>query len=569
MEPVQLNPVNALLRGRTVRSSGIRFTGHIAKILIALALTGAVSACNSGPPQTETAAREGILLFGNGTEPKGLDPHIVTGVPENHVIASLIEGLVAYDPKDDLKAAPGMAETWESNADFTQWTFHLRDAQWTNGDPVTAQDFVYSWERALSPALGNEYAPMLYVIKNGERFNKGEIKDFRQVGVKALDRKTLQVTLEGSTSYFPLMLQHYSFFPVNPRAVEANGGMTNRQSGWSTFDKFVGNGPFKLKKWVTNQVLEVERNPTYWDAKTVRLNGIRFYPIDNVNSEETMFRNGMLHLTNMIFPDKIPFFRERMPEALRVDPYLGNYFYRINVTRKPFTDVRVRRALALSLNKQLIVDKVTKGSQAPATGFVPTGIPGYEASKEVHYRPDEARRLLAEAGYPGGKGFPKTEIMINTSESHRKIAEAVQELWKRELGINVGIYNQDWKVYLDNQSTLNYDMARAGWIADYVHPSTFIDMFTTGNGNNDTGWSNKRYDALVDAARTAQSEDARIKLMHQAEDILLQDMPVIPIYWYTRVYLKDPRVMGWYPTLLDNHPYKYVWLKVDEPGTKK
>ncbi|MGN3974232.1 peptide ABC transporter substrate-binding protein [Tsuneonella sp. SYSU-LHT278] len=555
------NQVNVLRRGRHGRTAGIGFLRHLAGLLFALALTGAIAACNSGPPETEKAAAEGILLFGNGSEPKGIDPHLVTGVPENHIISALIEGLVAYHPTNDLEAAPGMAERWESNADFSEWTFHLRDAQWSNGDPVTAQDFVYSWKRMLSPELGAEYAPMLYVIRNAEKFNKGEITDFGQVGVKAIDAKTLKVELEGSTSYFPLMLQHYSFFPVNPRAVEEHGGMTDRQSGWSTRENFVGNGPFRIKQWVTNQVLEVERNPTYWDAETVKLNGIRFYPIDNVNSEETMFRNGRLHLTNTVFPDKIPFFRKTMPEKLRIDPYLGNYFYRLNVTRKPLDDKRVRRALALALDKKLIVEKVTKGGQEPATGFVPQGIPGYEPSDAVQFRPDEARRLLADAGYPGGKGFPKIEIMINTSEAHRKIAEAVQELWRRELGINVGIYNQEWKVYLDNQTNLNYDISRAGWIADYVHPSTFIDMFTTGNGNNDTGWSNPQYDRLVDAARTARSEDERVELMHRAEAILLEEMPVIPIYWYTRTYLKDPRVMGWNPTLLDNHPYKHVWLK--------
>lgn len=545
------------------------FLSYFARVLAAVLLIGALASCGSGERETTVAARDGILLFGNGSEPKGIDPHLVTGVPENKIISALLEGLVAYHPDNDLKSSPGMAERWESNADFTKWTFHLRDAKWTNGDPVRAQDFVYSWQRILSPELGAEYAPMLYVIKNGEAFNTGKLKDFSQVGVKALDDKTLEVTLAGSTSYFPLMLQHYSFFPVNPRAVEAHGGMTDRQSGWSTFDNFVGNGPFKLKQWVTNQVIEVDRNPTYWDAKTVKLKGIKFFPIDNVSAEETMFRNNRLHITNTVFPDKIPVFAKKMPAQLRNEPYLGTYFYRINVTRKPFNDPRVRRALALSLDKQLLVDKVTKGGQAPATGFVPTGIPGYEASKVVAFNPAEARRLLAEAGYPGGKGFPKTEIMINTSESHRKIAEAVQELWRRELGINVGIYNQEWKVYLDNQTSLNYDLSRSGWIADYAHPSTFVDMFTTGNGNNDTGWSNKRYDALIEAARKAPNEEERVRLMHDAEGVLLTDMPIIPIYWYTRVYLLDTQVKGWFPKLLDNHPYKYVWLEPDAPAAGK
>lgn len=537
------------------------------RALLGIVILGAVTACGSGERETTKAAREGILLIGNGSEPKGLDPHLVTGVPENKIISSLIEGLIAYHPTNDLVPEPGMAESWESNSDSSVWTFKIRDAQWSNGDPVRAQDFVYSWQRMLSPELGAEYAPMLYVIQNAEAYNLGELTDFGQVGVKALDDKRLQVTLVGSTPHFLNMLKHYSFYPVNPRVVEEHGGMTDRQSGWSTFDNYVGNGPFRLKKWVTNQVIEVERNPDYWDAETVKLNGIRFYPIENVNTEETMFRNDLLHLTSTVNPDKISMFRESMPEKLNIDPYLGVYFYRINTTREIFKDVRVRRALALALDKQLLVDKVTKGGQIPATGFVPKGIPGYEASDLVQFDPDEARRLLAEAGYPGGRGFPRFEIQINTSESHRKIAEAIQELWSKELGIDVGIYNQEWKVYLDNQSNLNYDVSRAGWIADYVHPSTFVDMFTTGNGNNDTGWSNPRYDSLIERARTAGSEDERNRLMKQAEELLLEEMPIIPIYWYTRVYLKDSQVRGWAPKVLDNHPYKYVWLEPDQEAS--
>jgi oligopeptide transport system substrate-binding protein len=254
-------------------------------------------------------------------------------------------------------------------------------------------------------------------------------------------------------------------------------------------------------------------------------------------------------------------FRKRSPELLRIEPYLGNYFYRINVTRKPFNDPRVREALNLAIDRKLIVDRVAQGGQAPATGFVPSGMAAYEPSSKLRFDPERARRLLAEAGYPGGKGFPTKEILINTSESHRKIAEAIQAMWRTNLGIDVGIYNQEWKVYLDSQSKLDFDLARAGWIADYAYPMTFLEIFTTGNGNNDTGWSNPRYDALIRGAQAAHDEAERVRLMHQAEDILLTDLPIVPIYFYTRVYLKDPRVQGWHPTATDNHPYKYVSLK--------
>ena len=516
-------------------------------------------ACGGGEREADRAADSGILLRGNGAEPKSLDPHLVTGVPENRIIQSLIEGLIAYHPTNDLEPEPGVAESWEHDENFTLWRFKLRDnAKWTNGDPVTANDFVYSWQRMLSPELGSEYAEMLYVIRNGEAFHQGQLKDFGQVGVKALDDKTLEVTLAGPTPYFLSMLKHYSFYPVNPRAVEQFGGMTNRQSGWSTAENYVGNGPFRLKEWTTNQVIKVEKNPDYWDAGRVKLNEIHFFPIENVKTEETAFMGGRLHLTSTVSPDKIPVFQKNNSEELRIDPYLGTYFFRINVTRPPFNDPRVREALNLAVDRKLIVERVAQGGQAPATGFVPQGMESYPAANRVEFNPERARQLLAAAGFPGGRGFPKKEILINTSEAHRKIAEAIQAMWRQNLGIDVGIYNQEWKVYLDSQSKLDYDLSRAGWIADYAHPMTFLEIFTTGNGNNDTGWSNPDYDRLIREAQRAQSDEERVRLMKQAEAIFLTELPIVPIYWYTSPYLKDPRVQGWNPKLLDNHPYKYV-----------
>lgn len=534
-----------------------KFLNLFGLAVLAFALAG----CGTRERAVDVAIANDTLLIGNGSEPKSLDPHLVTGVPENRLIQGLIEGLIAFHPTDDLLPEPGVAESWEHNDDFTEWTFKLRDdAKWSNGDPVTAGDFVYSWQRILSPVLGSEYAEMLYVLKGGEAFHKGETTDFSTVGVKAPDDRTLNVSLAGSTPYFLNMLKHYSFYPVNPQVVEKFGGMLDRNSRWSTLENYVGNGPFVLKEWKTNQVIRMTKSPTYWDADRVKLKQIDFFPIDNVASEETAYRGGQLHMTSTVSPDKIPMFQEKFADQLRIDPYLGSYFFRINVTRKPFDNPLVRRALNLALDRQLLVDRVTKGGQAPATGFVPPGMSTYEASTAVGLDVKEARRLLAVAGYPGGKGFPKTEILINTSESHRKVAEATQAMWRKNLGINVGIYNQEWKVYLDSQSNLDFDLVRAGWIADYAYPMTFLSIFTAGNGNNDTGWANPQYDALIQRAQDAESEESRIALMHQAEAILMDELPIVPIYWYTRVYLKDPRVKGWDPVALDNHPYKYVYF---------
>jgi len=531
---------------------------YLTTILVAL-LALALAACGERERDVDLAAQEGILLLGNGSEPKSIDPHLVTGVTENTIIQSMIEGLISYHPSDDTEPYPGIAESWESNDDFTVWTFKLRDnAKWTNGDPVVASDFVYSWQRILSPALGAEYAEMLYVVENAVAFHQGEISDFSQVGVKALDDQTLEVTLKGSTPHFLSMLKHYSFYPVNPRAVEEHGGMTDRQSGWSTVENFVGNGPFKIKEWNTNNFLEVERNPDYWDAANVGLNGIRFFPIENLNTEHTAFQGGRLHVTYEVPADRIPRLREEGDSSLTIDPYLGSYFYRLNVTREPFNDPRVREALSLSIDRNLIVERVSQGGQTPATGFVPDGISGYATSEAVSYDPERAKQLLAEAGYPDGEGFPPAEILINTSENHRKIAEAIQAMWREKLGIEIGIFNQEWKVYLDSQSSLEYDVSRSGWIADYVHPMTFLEIFTAGNGNNDTGWENAEYDSLIRRAQTARTEEQRTALMQQAEAILLEELPIVPIYWYTRPRMIDPRVQGWEPKLLDNRPFKNI-----------
>ena len=531
-----------------------------------VALCAFITACGGGAEsEADIAAKNNILLFGNGTEPKTLDPHLATGVPENKIISALLEGLVTYHPTDDSVPEPGVAKSWTHNEDYTEWSFTLRDdARWANGDPVTAQDFVYSWERILSPAFGSEYAEMLYILKGGEAFHKGEVTDFSTVGVKALDDVTLNVKLAGPAPFFLSMLKHYSFYPVNPKIVEQFGGMTDRQSSWSSLENYVGNGPYKLKNWVTNQIIEVERNPNYWDAQNVTLNGIHFFPVENARTEETMFRGGRLHVTSTVPANKIPVLKQQNPDQMRIDPYLGTYYYQLNVTRPPFNDPRVRQALALTIDRQLLVDKVTQGGQAPATGYVPQGVTNYEPLKAVSFDPDKARQLLAEAGFPGGAGFPKKEILINTSEDHRRIGEAIQAMWKEHLGIDVGIYNQEWKVYLNTRSKLDYDLARAAWIADYVYPTTFLDMFTTGNGNNNTGWSSEQYDQLIRDARIASNEEERMAILRQAEEILLSELPIIPIYWYTRSYLIDQRLKGYTPKLLDNRPYKNMTFHAEQ-----
>lgn len=530
---------------------------YLIPLLVALI---AGSGCSPQRSQTDEAIERGILILGNGSEPKGLDPHLVTGVTENKIISALLEGLIAYHPTDDMEPAPGMAERWERNENATVWTFYLRESRWSNGDPVTAHDFVFSWQRMLEPTFGAEYANMLYIVQNAEAYHRGEIEDFSQVGVEALDSRTLRVTLRGPTPYFLSMLKHYSWFPINPAVIEKHGGMLKRDSDWTRPENYVGNGPFVLEEWVTNRIVRVVRNPDYWDAETVSLNEIHFMPIENANAEEQAFLAGQLHHTGTVPVDKIPFYKRNQPGLIRIEPYLGVYFYRFNVTREPLDDPRVRRALNLAIDRESIVENITKADQIPAYGYTPAGMQGYPTPQPLTYDVGQARRLLAEAGYPGGEGFPKVSLLFNTSDGHRRIAEAIQEMWKANLGIDIELENQEWKVYLDSQSNLDYDISRSGWIADYMDPITFLDMYTTGNGNNDTGWSNPRFDELINLAQESTTEEAHFQYLLEAERILLDELPVMPIYWYTRVYLHDPRVQGWAPKLLDNRPYKHVFF---------
>lgn len=518
-------------------------------------------ACSGGEGNVERGNREKILYFGNGTEPQDLDPHIVTGVPEHNIIDALLEGLVSKDPQT-LKPAPAVAADWTVSDDGTTYTFFLRpNARWSNGDPVTAEDFVWSWWRALQPALGNQYAYMLFVVKNAEAFHRGEIDSFDEVGVEALNSHTLKVTLNNPTPYFLQLLSHYSTFPVHRATIEKFGEPEERATQWTRVGNFVGNGPFVLDTWKLNKEIVVNRNPLYWDADQVALNAIVFKPIENVSTEERMFRAGQLHITQTVPIDKVAQYRSEKPDQIQIAPYLGTYYYRFNVTQPHLQDKRVRQALNLALDRNAIVTSVTKGGEKPAYTFTPPDTMGYTANSSLEFNPEKARQLLAEAGYPDGHGFPETELLFNTSEGHQKIAVAIQQMWHQNLNVDIRLNNQDWKVFLSSVSMGQYSIARAGWIGDYVDPNTFLDMWVTGGGNNQTGWSNSRYDELVlRLAPAAKSQEERYRLLKEAESILLEEAPIIPLYIYTSKSLIQPSVKGVYGNLLDYISYKKVRL---------
>ncbi len=508
----------------------------------------------------ENGTRQGILHIGNGDEPRELDPHVVTGSIEANLCLALLEGLVGWHPEGQ-RLIPGVAASWERSADGKTYLFRLReDAKWSNGDAVTAADFVYSWRRALSPALGNNYAYMLYYLKNAARFHQGEITDFSEVGVKAPDDLTLTVELENPTPFFLQLLAHQSYFPVHRATIEAFGAIDERGTRWTRPGNYVGNGPFKLKEWVLNRSIVVEKNDYYWDADAVKLQQIVFYPIQNVTTEERMFRAGQLHLTGSTPVDKVAYYRKERPETLKITPFFSTYYYLFNTLAPPLDQQEVRQALAMSIDRQQIVDKITKAGELPAYSFTPPDTNDYTATARVEYDVERARALLAEAGYPGGAGFPPIELMYNTSEGHRRIAIAIQQMWKTNLNINVTLTNQDWKVYLDKRDAKDYQVARAGWIGDYLDPNTFLDMYTSSGGNNDTGWSNRRYDELIAQAAQTTDQESRFALFQEAEALLMTELPIIPIYTYVNKSLVSPDVRGWHPNILDIHPYKYISL---------
>ena len=484
------------------------------------------------------------LRWAIGTEPQTLDPRKSTGVPEQLVQSQIFEGLCVRDKNGN--PAPGVAEHWVISPDGLVYTFHLREnAKWSNGDPVTAQDFEYAWKTTLSPELASEYAEMLFYIKNGEKFNKKEV-GADQVGVKALNDKTLEVTLEHATAYFLSVLPHHSYFAVHKKTVEAN-------PNWAADTKtIIGNGPFKIAAWTHNSTIELVQNEQYWDKGKVKLDKISMILSDNLSTVLSMFENNQVDLTNDPPPvAEIP--RLQKEGKLKVYPYLGTYYYEFNTKKAPFDNPKVRKAFALAIDREALVTNVTKAGQKPATGWVPAGLSdakggedyrkvGGDLIKDKDY--ETAKKLLAEAGYPEGKGLPPITLLYNTQEMHKSIAEAIQEMWKKNLGVEVGITNQEWKVYLQSRTAGDYQVARAGWIGDYPDPMTFIDMMVTGNGNNRARWSNGEYDRLVGIAKANLDQSIRMKAMHDAEKILMDEMPILPIYFYTQPILEKQNLKG-------------------------
>ncbi|MFL2722117.1 MAG: peptide ABC transporter substrate-binding protein [Gammaproteobacteria bacterium] len=532
---------------------------HYSIFLILFLIIG----CSSNVSPVDDGLDKQIFHFGNGSEPQGIDPHIVTGVPEHHILISLCEGLTIPNAFDDDNL-PGAAESWSVSDDGKTYIFKLRkNGKWSNGDPVTAEDFVWSWQRILTASLGSQYPDMLYYLEGAQEYHTGLNDDFSSVGVKALDNYTLEVKLKAPTPFFTGLLSHYSTWPVHKETVLKHGSIDDRNGEWTRPGNFVCNGAFNLKSWELNNKIVVEKNPMYWDASTVKLNEIHYYPVSNVMTEDRMFRAGQLHVTSTLPSQKCPVYLEENNPDLRIDPYMGTYFYRLNTTNPYLSDVKVRKALAYSIDRKLLVEKVTKCGQIPAYSFTPPGSNGYEPTTSIPFDPDLAKQLLIEAGFNSENKFPKLEILFNTNEDHRKIALAIQQMWQQNLGIEVELVNQDWKVYLSREMVGDFQVSRAGWIGDYEDPNTFLDLMRPNRGNNKTGWEDAAYDSLMAKANSTNNQGERYELLDEAEKILIENMPIIPLYTYVRSYQLSPDVKGYNPHILDHHHPKFIYLERD------
>ena len=538
------------------------------RVLLLAGLLISVAGCIPRGGRVASGDRSQILYWGNGAEPQDLDPQTVTGVPESHILQALFEGLVSQDPHD-LHPIPGVAESWDISPDGRTYTFHLRhDARWSNGDPVTSHDFVNSYRRFLSPGLASQYAPMFFEdvqVVNAREFFERKITDFSQVGFQAPDDYTFVVHLVSPAAYFLQMLNNYPAYPVHIPTILKFGKFDEKSTPWTRPENIVGNGPFTLKSWKTEQEVVVVKSKTYWNADIVRLNAIHYIVTEDINGEENEFRAHLLHLTYDVPQVRIDVYKKDYPQLIQITPYLGVYFYRLNVTNPVLKDKRVRRALAMAIDRDSIVKDVTRGGQLPAYAFTPPDTAGFTCDSGIPTDIPGAQKLLAEAGYPDGKGLPPVDLLINTSQNHRAVAEAIQQMWRQNLHIDARIQNQEWKVYLDSVVNLDYCTARAGWIGDYDDPFTFLGIMITGNGNNNTGFANPEYDQLIKQSSAALDQKSRFEYLQKAEAILLDEAPIMPIYYYTRVYLKQPSVKGWYANILDVHMPQFIYLEETAP----
>jgi oligopeptide transport system substrate-binding protein len=504
-------------------------------------------------------AESQVLHWGNGAEPQSLDPHKSQGTPGSNIQRELFEGLINEAPSGEI--IPGAAQSWEISDDGKTYTFYLRpNARWSNGDAVTAEDFVYSLRRSLDPATLSRYTFILNPIVNAREIAAGQ-RSVAELGVRAIDALTLEIELENSTVYFLGLLTHSSTYPVHRDSIEAYGERHTRPGN------LVSNGAFQLDDWVVQSHIKVVRNPYYWGNGETILEEVYFHNTEDNSAEIRRYRADEIDITYAtIARRQLPWIRENIPDELTIAPYLGTAYYGFNLTRPPFKDnPELRRALTLAIDRDIITQQVTTSGEISAYGWVPP-VAGYvgqqmpEASWTQAEREDEARRLYALAGYSDENPL-LTEIMYNTSEDHKRIALAISAMWKQVLGVEVSILNQEWKVFLDTRKQMtDTQVFRDAWIGDYNDAFTFAELYQSASGLNTSGWANERYDQLLNRGATESDPVQRAEYLQEAERILLDELPILPIYFYVTVRLVKPWVGGFSSNMMDHHRSKDYYI---------
>ena len=545
-------------------------------LILALAFTMLLTACGGGSkPANKNAEKgngdtavsefepgkvDGVLDLNIASEPETIDPQLNTSVDGAIIESHLFESLIRWDDDGQGNAVlkPGIAESWDVSDDGLTWTFHLRDAKWSDGKPMTAGDFVYTWNRLVNPETGADYEYMLDMVK-------GYDSEDKKLDISAPDDKTFVVNLRVKCPYFEEICAFPAVMPVREDVVA--------KETWTTSaDTLVSNGPYKLEKWDHNSQLILTKNEEYYDASSVTAEKLNFHLQDDQNAIYASYRSGDLDFINSVPQEEIQKLLET--KELKVLPQVGTYFVCFNTEKPPFDDARVRKAFSLVIDRDFIVKQVTGKGEQPASAYVPAGVYDADGAEGKDFRTtggdyysvkpedydknvEEAKKLMEEAGYPNGEGFPQIEYLYNTMESHKAIAEALQNMWQEKLGVQVTLQNQDWNVFLTERKQGNFNIARHGWIADYNDPMSFIDMWMTGGGNNDAQYKNPKFDELVKAAKATSDQKLRMENMHKAEDILIgEDSVVAPIYFYTNSYMAKPNIKGIYYT-----PLGYFFFK--------
>ena len=503
----------------------------------------------------------------NGPDPESLDPAIITSQADGRIVSALFDGLTRFNAVT-AHAEPALAKRWEISGDGTVYTFHLRDGlKWSTGGRITAHDVVYSWRRAINPDTASDYAGMLFYVKNAEAINSGKLTDLSRLGVRAIDDKTVRVELTAPTPFFLELCAFWTLAVVPEKAITQHGDQ------WCLRQPLPVSGSHTLEFWHVRDRVRLRKNTHYWDADNTRNNVVDFLPVEAPTTAINLYEAGQADIIwdKSLVPIELLDALSQRPDYHKFD-YLGSYFVRFNTTKKPLDDPRVRKAMALAIDKAGLVAKYTKGGERLANHFVPPGTGNYTSPSGPAHDPGLAKRLLAEAGFPEGKGFPTDfEYLFNSSEVNKNIAVELQRMWHETLGIQVKLRQAENKVYLAAQSALDYHVTRSSWIGDYNDPNTFLDMFMTQNGNNRTGWSNAGYDRLIRLANATTDPPKRNALFREAETILIADeLPIFPLFFYVGINIYHPdRIGGIHPNILDIHPISAIYAKEHSSPAKK